>query len=339
MYNKPFLTRALLASAGLLLLNPAQAQDYENRGNIYGGLNHINFDSEWNLDSDEGWFVGGEFPIAERWALAVERSKLDPELQALPGSSDFNLTRIGPNFLLQNINGWQPYLAAGVGRAKLDIDAGGGNSELTWDFGVGVKKFIDDNWFGRADYKLIRITDTNTWDNAVSIGIGYAFGGAPSRPVAAAPAAGVVDSRDRCANTPRELAVDANGCPILETQQMSQQLLVNFDVDKSDIKPEYNDEIAAFAQFMTTYANTSVVIEGHTDSDGSDAYNQALSERRARAVMNHLVQNHGIAASRLSAVGYGEGRPVADNANAANKARNRRIMAEVSVEVQEERRR
>jgi OOP family OmpA-OmpF porin len=152
----------------------------------------------------------------------------------------------------------------------------------------------------------------------------------------------VVDSLDRCADTPRELAVDANGCPILETQQMSQRLLVNFDVDKSDIKPEFNDEIAEFAQFMTTYANTSVVIEGHTDSDGSDgsdAYNQALSERRAQAVMNHLVRNHGIAGSRLSAVGYGEGRPVSSNDSAANKANNRRIMAEVSVEVQEERRR
>jgi OOP family OmpA-OmpF porin len=217
-----------------------------------------------------------------------------------------------------------------------------------------VKKFFSANWFARGDYKLVRITETNTWDNAVNLGIGYAFGGKPARPVAAAPAPapapqpapeadtdgdGVVDSRDRCANTPRELAVDANGCPILETQQMSQQLLVNFDVDKSEIKPEFNDEIAEFAQFMTTYTNTSVVIEGHTDSDGSDAYNQALSERRAQAVMTHLVRNHNIAASRLSAVGYGEGRPLANNNSAASKASNRRIMAEVSVEVQEERRR
>lgn len=355
MQMNTILRRALLASAGILLLNPAQAQDFENRGNIYGGLNHYNFDSDWNLGNDEGWVIGAEIPVAERWAISIERSRLDPTPELLPSSSDFNWTRVGPNYLLQNINGWQPYLAAGVGRSKLDLDIGGGNSELAWDFGVGVKKFIDDNWFGRADYKLIRITDLNTWDNAVSIGVGYAFGSkAAARPVAAAPAAapapqpapevdsdgdGVVDSRDRCANTPRELAVDANGCPILETSQLSQELLVTFDVDKADIKPEFNARIAEFAAFMNTYSNTRVVIEGHTDSDGSDSHNQALSERRAQAVMNALIRDHGIAANRLSSVGYGESRPVAGNDSPANKARNRRIMAEVSVEVQEQRRR
>lgn len=355
MTTKPFLTRALLVSAGALLLNPVQAQDYENRGNVYGGAKYYNFDGDWNQDSDYGWMVGGELPVAERWGLALEHSEFESDLDSGTGDSDFRWTRLGPNFLLKPVNGWQPYLAAGIGRIDQDINTGGGRSEVTWDFGVGVKKFFNDNWFARGDYKMVRITDTNTWDNAVNLGIGYAFGGKPARPVAASPAPapaaaqpapeadtdgdGVVDSRDRCANTPRELAVDANGCPILETQQMSQQLLVNFDVDKSDIKPEFNDEIAEFAQFMTTYANTSVVIEGHTDSDGSDGYNQALSERRAQAVMNHLVQNHGIAASRLSAVGYGEGRPIAGNDSATSKASNRRIMAEVSVEVQEERRR
>src|SRR5690606_26058254 len=131
---------------------------------------------------------GAEIPVAERWALSIERSWLDPRSELLPISGDFDWTRIGPNYLLQNIDGWQPYLAAGVGRNKLDI--GSGNSELTWDFGVGVKKFFADNWFGRADYKLIRITDLNTWDNAVSVGVGYAFGAkAAARPVAAAPAA------------------------------------------------------------------------------------------------------------------------------------------------------
>jgi len=355
MSNKPFLTRALLVSAGVLMFNTAQAQDYENRSNMYGGVKFYNFDSDWNQDNDYGWMIGGEAPVAERWSLALEHSEFESDLDIAAGDSDFHWTRLGPNFLLKQVNGWQPYLAAGVGRIKQDINAGGGRSEVTWDFGVGVKKSFNDNWFGRGDYKMVRITDTNTWDNTINLAVGYAFGGTPARPVAAAPAAapaapqqapeadtdgdGVVDSRDRCANTPRELAVDANGCPILETQQMSQQLLVNFDVNKSDIKPEFRAEIAQFAQFMTTYANTNVVIEGHTDSDGTDAYNQALSERRATAVMNHLVQEHGIVASRLSAVGFGEARPLADNSSAANKASNRRIMAEVSVEVQEERRR
>src|SRR5690606_1623643 len=128
MQMKTILRRALLASAGILLLNPAQAQDFENRGNIYGGFTHYNFDSKWNLGSDEGWMFGAEIPVAERWALSIERSWLDPRSELLPISGDFDWTRIGPNYLLQNIDGWQPYLAAGVGRNKLDI--GSGNSEL-----------------------------------------------------------------------------------------------------------------------------------------------------------------------------------------------------------------
>lgn len=351
MSNNPFLTRALLVSAGVLMLNTAQAQDYENRSNLYGGMKLYNFDSNWNQDNGHGWITGGEAPFAERWSLAIEHAEFESDLDNAPGDSDFRWTRLGPNFLLHQVDGWQPYLAAGIGRVRQDINAGGDRSEVTWDFGVGVKKSFNSNWFGRGDYKMVRITDTNTWDSMVNLAVGYAFGGTPARPVAAAPAAasqtpeadtdadGVVDSRDSCANTPRELAVDINGCPILETQQMSQQLLVNFDVNKSDIKPQFRAEIAAFAQFMTTYANTNVVIEGHTDSDGTDAYNQALSERRATAVMNYLVQQHAIAASRLSAVGYGEARPLDDNYSAANKATNRRIMATVSLEVQEERRR
>lgn len=356
MSHKRFLASALVLGAGSLLLTPAQAQDFENRPNVYGGVNYYDFDGDWNQDSDYGWMIGGEAPVAERWGLALEHADWDSDRDNAPGSADFRWTRIGPNYLLTPVNGWQPYLAAGVGRIKQDFNGAGSNSEVTWDFGVGVKKFFNDNWFGRGDYKLVRITDTNTWDNTVNLGIGYAFGGRPARPVATAPAPqqapapqpapeadsdgdGVVDSRDRCANTPRELAVDATGCPILESHQRSQQLLVTFDFDKADVKPEYRPTIAEFAQFMTTYANTTVVIEGHTDSDGTEAYNQGLSERRAQAVMNTLVRDHGIAASRLSAVGYGEGRPVVENNSAANKARNRRIMAEVSVTVQEERRR
>jgi outer membrane protein OmpA-like peptidoglycan-associated protein len=71
-------------------------------------------------------------------------------------------------------------------------------------------------------------------------------------------------------------------------------------------------------------ADVRIEIAGHTDSDGSEAYNQTLSEERAASVLNYLVE-HGVSARRLTTVGYGETRPVVPNTSAANKAQNRRI--------------
>ncbi len=71
------------------------------------------------------------------------------------------------------------------------------------------------------------------------------------------------------------------------------------------------------------------MVEGHTDSVGSDAYNQTLSERRANAVRDVLVNQYGVGGERVNAVGYGETRPVADNASAEGRAVNRRVEAEV----------
>ncbi|TXH97053.1 MAG: OmpA family protein [Pseudomonas sp.] len=107
------------------------------------------------------------------------------------------------------------------------------------------------------------------------------------------------------------------------------ELDVKFDFDKAVVKQESQPDIRALADFMSQYPSTSTVVEGHTDSVGTDAYNQNLSERRANAVRDVLVNQYGVGASRVSSVGYGESRPVADNATAEGRAINRRVEAEV----------
>jgi outer membrane protein OmpA-like peptidoglycan-associated protein len=107
------------------------------------------------------------------------------------------------------------------------------------------------------------------------------------------------------------------------------ELDVKFDFDKSQVKPESYGDIKNLADFMGQYPQTTTVVEGHTDSVGSDAYNQGLSERRANAVRDVLVNQYGVGADRVNAVGYGESRPVADNATADGRAVNRRVEAEV----------
>ena len=138
---------------------------------------------------------------------------------------------------------------------------------------------------------------------------------------------GVPDYLDKCPDTPLRTKVDSAGCPLKLTERVSIRLNVNFDTARADIKPGFAQEIKRVADFMRRYPTTSVVIEGHTDNAGEPDYNQNLSERRARAVAQSLVRDHGIAAARVRAVGYGEERPIADNKTTEGRATNRRVTA------------
>jgi outer membrane protein OmpA-like peptidoglycan-associated protein len=155
---------------------------------------------------------------------------------------------------------------------------------------------------------------------------------------------GVFDRRDRCPDTPPNTQVRHNGCPFPEYASPAQvmepdepampvrvELDVKFDFDKSVVKEGSYADIKNLADLMKQYPQTTTTVEGHTDAVGSDAYNQGLSERRANAVRDVLVEQHGIETGRVSAVGYGESRPVADNSSESGRAINRRVEAAVEV--------
>ena len=99
---------------------------------------------------------------------------------------------------------------------------------------------------------------------------------------------------------------------------------VNFDFDKSEIKKFDAEELQRAIKFVKKYPHTLIKIEGHTDSIGTEQYNQGLSERRAEAVKNYLVKVGGIDPSTISTLGYGETRPIASNATTEGRAENRR---------------
>jgi len=109
---------------------------------------------------------------------------------------------------------------------------------------------------------------------------------------------------------------------------------VNFDFDKANIKREFAPVLDEAAQILKDNPSVKVTIEGHTDSKGSDTYNQRLSERRAKAVKQYLV-SRGIEASRLETIGKGESEPIADNSkngrdNPEGRAMNRRAELKVN---------
>lgn len=104
---------------------------------------------------------------------------------------------------------------------------------------------------------------------------------------------------------------------------------ITFDVDQADIKPDFYPVLNSVALVLKEYKQTLVDVTGHTDSDGSDAYNQELSERRAGAVAEYLVsqQNN---PQRFQVLGMGESIPIASNNTAAGKAQNRRVEIKIS---------
>jgi len=139
---------------------------------------------------------------------------------------------------------------------------------------------------------------------------------------------GVPDNLDKCPGTPAGTAVNAMGCP--KGEKVSIELLIEFETSKSEVRPQYDDQLRKVADFMKTYPDTKAEIEGHTDSMGGAEANLALSQQRADAVRQALIDRFGVSADRLSAKGYGETKPIADNATPEGRAKNRRVMATFS---------
>ncbi len=99
---------------------------------------------------------------------------------------------------------------------------------------------------------------------------------------------------------------------------------VNFDFDQSGIRPDSRPILDEAAEVLKENRNVHISVEGHTDYIGTDEYNEKLSVRRAETVFRYLV-NRGIAPERMSAIGYGRSRPVADNSTESGRAQNRRV--------------
>jgi outer membrane protein OmpA-like peptidoglycan-associated protein len=137
---------------------------------------------------------------------------------------------------------------------------------------------------------------------------------------------GVLDKDDKCIDVKGTVA--NNGCPEITEEQVSQlnayAKTILFNSGKATFKQETFAVLQSITAILKQYPSSKFSIEGHTDSDGKDAANQKLSEDRAGAVKNYLIEN-GIDASRLSSAGFGESKPIDSNKTAKGKANNRRV--------------
>ena len=247
----------------------------------------------------------------------------------------------------------RPYVGAGLGYAQFSGERPAGLSlGSSWgpaavagiDLGVTQRFFVNlsARWVNvESKVKLNgnRVGDVALDPMIYSLNLGYRFGATAAPAVVAiaaiaaiAPAVvakplapldsdgdGVIDPNDMCPDTPRGTRVGPQGCPCDLT------LKLNFAFDSSALTDSDKAQLDAAVAELKRLNWTSGVIEGHTDSIGSDAYNQKLSERRAATVREYLIAQ-GIAESRMSPTGFGESQPVADNKTAEGRAENRRVV-------------
>jgi len=145
---------------------------------------------------------------------------------------------------------------------------------------------------------------------------------------------GVCDGLDKCPDTPENARVDASGCPIQVSQKETELLEtgmirlqnVNFDTGKATILPESFANLDEVADILGRWPDLRIEIAGHTDSRGTDARNRTLSEARANAVRDYLVNKFPeLRPDQFTAKGYGESQPIATNTTALGRARNRRV--------------
>ena len=258
---------------------------------------------------------------------------------------------------------FKPYILIGAGVSDISVEAREAytgingavaagqevaeSKDTIGNLGLGAYYRINDALSLRGEARAIHNFDNNWWEGMALAGLNVVLGGhlAPATPVVeptpVAPVVvtdgdddqdGVLNSVDQCPGTPLNVVVDANGCPVQVNMDdaLRMELRVFFDTDKAVIKDQYKPEIQKVAEKMNEYPNSTASIEGHAsriNARSSAAYNQRLSEARANAVKSMLVNQFGIAPTRISTVGYGFTRPIADNNTAEGRAMNQRVFA------------
>lgn len=362
------LTTTLLFTAAILHI-PAMADEAVGPTGALG-LGVMGFDDDRQLDNTPLGNIGIGYRFDSPWGIEFSYLSADSETENGGIDVDNDHWRLDGLYHLETINKFTPYFALGVGRTDFDTP-GGEDGESMLSAGAGIKYWFKEKTALRPEFRLFRTSDTSDVDAALIVSLHHSF--SDSRPAPApAPAApldtdkdGVTDDLDACPRTPADVSVDSRGCAIdtdgdkvpdykdacpdtdlagaridsrgcyeILEETVAIELNVEFDYDSADARPEHRVEAQKVFDFMTQYPNTKVTVEGHTDDRGAEAYNQDLSQRRADTIANILTEDFNVAAGRVSAMGYGEAKPIASNDTAAGRQDNRRVHGVVEAHIE-----
>jgi OOP family OmpA-OmpF porin len=353
--------------AGLAFAQAANAQEFDDRWYLTGSAGFNMQDNDRGTRNAPFGTLGvGKF-LSPNWSVDGELNYQNPNFDS---NQDLNWSQYGVSLdlrrhFVQAGRGWNPYVLMGLGYQRSEEefdnfpnpDSPGERKDgnVAAKVGVGLQSTFAHRVAIRTELAVRLDADNDSmgalgtdddhndgedWfqDVLASVGVVIPLGPEPTAPVAPAPAAptcadmdsdgdGVNDCDDKCPGSQAGQTIGPDGCPVPVSIDLKG---VNFDFDKSTLRPDAVAILNEAIEILKRYPDLKVEVAGHTDSKGTDAYNQKLSERRASAVYDYLTSNGVDAGRLLGPVGYGESRPIAPNTNEdgsdnpEGRARNRR---------------
>ena len=221
--------------------------------------------------------------------------------------------------------------------------------------GAGYSLPVSDRFSLYSEAVVYRDVDYGYTDQGFKLGLKYAFGNVKKAPVVnkviepveqefIQPVVqkildndndGINNRIDKCDNTPVHVKVDSKGCALYSEKSVAINLNVAFENNSSQLKDNMINDIERLADFMKTYKDTNVIIEGHSSAVGDANYNLMISQKRADAIKNILMNEFNIDASRLSAKGFGETQLLSKGNTLADHIANRRVVAKIETIVKE----
>jgi OOP family OmpA-OmpF porin len=354
-------TSVLVSAISLALLTSvaAQADDANLPWNDEVGhwyvapfIGYGMLDDDRRLEDDVHWGASLGKHLTDRWSAQLtgytgnyDNDGLEPEW-TWPASFDGSISGASLDLLrvFARDSKVSPYVLGGLGYQSSNYEGLEREDNVTASLGLGLFWDLMRNADGSRTVQLqpeVRsrwdLQSGNTLNDVVAqVGLVLGFGPARPAPVVEEPPAppapppppekcadadgdAVCDADDKCPATPAGAKVDKVGCPLEQT------LKLLFDFDSAELRPESITELERLVKFMGDVDFATVLIEGHTDSKGSEAYNLALSDRRAKSVYDYLT-SRGVDPARLSSIGKGESIPIADNETEEGRQQNRRVM-------------
>lgn len=359
MFKLKHLTAALMIAAGAAAVQAEDTHQWEVTGLV--GKNA--FDNDRNLDDATTGSLGMGYVLDKDWTLEgfyqgfsteTDRGNVDVDGRQVRLDALYHFAELGDN------GAWRPFILAGIGDQEFDPKGASSDNETFANLGLGIKRKLSDAWLVRADARTLYSFDEAETDYGVNVGVSYLFGGTkavaekdsdgdgvfdnsdqcPNTPAGAAVNSvgcpldsdgdGVFDYEDKCLNSPAGAKVNAEGCVLERAADISFDLSLRFANNSDKIESYDKAELAKVSAYLAAHSDAKIIAEGHTDSNGAASYNLQLSERRAAAMAALLVAQEGVESDRISSVGYGETRPIADNNTAEGRAANRRVVAKVA---------